>query len=235
MPATPKLSVVFGCGTHRDPGADQDVRGRRHRAVRPHRRRRAGHHRPGRRERRRQVHLHQDPARACSPRPAARLGCSASTRPPTPRRSAPGSATCRSTTACRPTLSAAEFVTHLGRMSGLPAHRRPRARLRGAAPRRAVRGALPADRRLLHRHEAAGQAGPGAGARPRPAAARRADQRPRPGRPGRHAGADPPDRHRVRHLGAWSARTCSARSSGSATRSSRSTAAGCCAPTASRR
>ena len=159
-----------------------------------------GRHRAGRRERRRQVHPDQDPARPARADQRRGAGASASTRPPRPTRSGPGSATCRSTTACRRTSSAAEFVTHLGRMSGLPQDRRPRARLRGAAPRRPLRGALPADRRLLHRHEAAGQAGPGARARPRPAAARRADQRPRPGRPRRHARADPPDRHRVRHL-----------------------------------
>ena len=61
-----------------------------------------------------------------------------------------------------------------------------------------VRGALPADRRLLDRHEAAGQARPGARPRPAAAAPRRADQRPRPGRPRRDARAGPADRHRVR-------------------------------------
>ena len=39
---------------------------------------------------------------------------------------------------------------------------RPRTGLGDAAPRRPLRGALPPDRRLLDRHEAAGQAGPGA-------------------------------------------------------------------------
>ena len=48
-----------------------------------------------------------------------------------------------------------------------------------AAPRRAVRGALPGNRRLLDRHEAAGQARPDAGARPRSRAARRAHRRAR--------------------------------------------------------
>ena len=71
---------------------------------------------------------------------------------------------------------------------------------RVAAPRRPVRGALPADRHLLDGHEAAGEAGPGAGRRPPAAAARRADRRAGPGRPQRDAGADRPDRHRVRHL-----------------------------------
>ncbi len=55
----------------------------------------------------------------------------------------------------------------MARIGRAAAHRRPRARRRRAAPRRALRGALPPDRRLLHRHEAAGQAGPGAGPRPR--------------------------------------------------------------------
>ena len=101
-----------------------------------------------------------------------------------------------------PDVSATEFVVHMARMSGLPPRGRPRAHRRHAAPRRAVRGALPPDRRLLDRHAAAGQARPGAGPRPAAGAARRADQRARPGRPRRHARADPPDRHRVRHLGA---------------------------------
>ena len=89
----------------------------------------------------------------------------------------------------------------MARMSGLPEHGRPRADRRGPPPRRAVRGALPGDRRLLDRDEAAGQARPGARPRPAAAAARRADQRPRPGRPRRDAGARPADRHRVRDRG----------------------------------
>ena len=85
---------------------------------------------------------------------------------------------------------------------GCPACRRTAARERTADMLRHVglyEERYRADRRLLHRHEAAGQAGPGAGPRPAPAAARRADQRPRPGRPRRDARPDPPDRHRVRH------------------------------------
>ena len=83
-----------------------------------------------------------------------------------------------------------------------PARRRgPRADRRGPPPRRAVRGALPADRRLLDRHEAAGQARPGARPRSAAAAPRRADQRPRPGRPRRDARARPADRHGVRDRG----------------------------------
>ena len=46
--------------------------------------------------------------------------CSASTAPPTASGSGSWSATCPSTTACRRTSSATEFVTHMGRMSGLP-------------------------------------------------------------------------------------------------------------------
>ena len=100
-----------------------------------------------------------------------------------------------------PDVSATEFVVHMGRMSGLPT---TAARERAAdtlASRRSLRGAIPADGRLLHRHAAAGQAGAGAGARPGPGAARRAHERARPGRPGRHARADPADRRRVRDLG----------------------------------
>ena len=94
---------------------------------------------------------------------------------------------------------------------------RPRADRRGAAPRRPVRGALPADRRLLDRHEAAGQAGPGAGPRPAAAAARRADERARSGRPRRDARPRPADRHASSGSRSSSPVTCSARSSGCAT------------------
>ena len=66
-----------------------------------------------------------------------------------------------------PDVSASDFVVHLAMMSGLPRGGRPRARRRGAAPRRARRGAVPPDGRLLHRHEAEGQARPGPRARPR--------------------------------------------------------------------
>ena len=79
-------------------------------------------------------------------------------------------------------------------------HRGQGTRGRGAAPRRPARGALPPDRHLLDRDEAAGEARPGAGGRPEAAAARRAHQRPRPGRPERDARADRADRRRVRHL-----------------------------------
>ncbi len=99
-----------------------------------------------------------------------------------------------------PDVSATEFVTHMGRMSGLPA---TAARERAAEALRHVglhEERYRPDRHLLHRHEAAGEARPGAGGRPAAAAARRADQRPRPGRPERHARADRADRGRVRHL-----------------------------------
>ena len=97
-----------------------------------------------------------------------------------------------------PDVSATEFVCHMARVSGLPIRRGTRANGRCPAPRGPVRGALPADRRLLDRHEAAREAGPGA--RPRPAAPlpRRADQRPRPRRPRRDAGAHRAHRPRVR-------------------------------------
>ena len=65
--------------------------------------------------------------------------------------------------------------------------RRPRADRRSASPCRALRGAVPADRRLLDGHEAAREARPGPRPRPAAPAARRADQRPRPGRPRRDA------------------------------------------------
>ena len=78
---------------------------------------------------------------------------------------------------------------------------RPRADGRGPAARRPVRGALPRDRRLFDRHEAAGQARPGPGPRSAAAPARRADQRPRSGRSRRDARARPADRRRVRDRG----------------------------------
>ena len=112
-------------------------------------------------------------------------------------------------------------------------HRGPGARRRGAAPRRPVRGALPPDRHLLDRHEAAGEARPGAGRRPEAAAARRADQRARPGRPQRHARADRDGSARSSASRSWSPRTCSARSSGSAITWSRSRRAACCGRTRS--
>ena len=85
---------------------------------------------------------------------------------------------------------------------GAALQRVSRAGGRRAAPRRAGRGAVPADGRLLDRHEAAGQAGAGARARPAAGAARRADQRARPVLPRRHARAGAQGRARVRHRGA---------------------------------
>ena len=131
-------------------------------------------------------------------RPRAAPRCSAWTRHPG-RGDPPGRRL-----HARARLPAARRVRHRVRRPHGPdvrpaAHRRPRARRRRAAPRRPARRALPPDRRLLHRHEAAGQAGPGARARPAAGLPRRADQRPRPAGPRRHARADPPHRHRVRH------------------------------------
>ena len=76
-----------------------------------------------------------------------------------------------------------------------PARRRPRAHRRDPPPRRPLRRALPRDRRLLHRHEAAREARPGARPRPAPHPPRRADERPRPRGPRRDARLDPPHRH----------------------------------------
>ena len=96
-------------------------------------------------------------------------------------------------------MTATEFVAHMAQMSGLPTRRRPRAHRRDPPPRRPLRRALPRDPRLLHRHEAAREARPGARPRPAHAPPRRTDQRPRPRRPRRHARPRPPHRHRVRH------------------------------------
>ncbi len=203
--------------TDRDPVAHQDVRRSGHRAGRPHRRRRARDHRPGGRERRRQIHLDQDSARP--DRTNQRSGLGARHRPDRRPGGCPQPGRLHAGARLPPTGPVRRRTGHPPRPDERPApHRGSRAGLGGAAARRALRGALPPGRWLLDRHEAARQAGPGAGARPRPAAARRADQRPGPGRPRRHAGPGAPDRHRVRHLRAGLLAPARARWSGSATR-----------------
>ena len=77
-------------------------------------------------------------------------------------------------------VSATEFVSHMAQVSGLPAGA---ARERTAETLRHVglfEERYREMRRLLHRHEAARQAGPGARPRPAADAAGRADERPRP-------------------------------------------------------
>ena len=167
---------------------------------------------------------------ACSRRPRAGDGPRTRCRHARARRSASSSATCPSTTACRPTCRATDFVRHMARMSGLPGGA---ARERTAEVLRHVglyEERYRRDRRLFDRHEAAGEAGPGPRPRPAAAAAGRTDQRARPGRPRRDARPRHADRHRIRHRDRSSPATCSARSSGSATTSSPSTPAGCCGP-----
>ena len=163
--------------------------------------RRRRRHRTGRRQRRRQVDADQDPARPGAGDRAARravLGHDVATE----------GGRIRALVGympehdCLPAdVSASDLVVHMGQMSGLPyAAARERA-VRRAAPRRAGRGAVPADGRLLDRHEAARQARPGARARPAAGAPRRADQRARPVLARRHAGAGAADRQRVRDRG----------------------------------
>ena len=132
-----------------------------------------------------------------------------------------------------PDVTATEFVTHLGRMSGLP----PTAAKERAAESLRHVGLHEERYRLIGTYSTGmkqrvklAQALVG---RPPAAAAGRADQRPGPGRPHRHARADRPDRRRSSASRSWSPRTCSARSSGSATTWSRSKAGGCCGPTPS--
>ena len=158
-----------------------------------------GHHRPDRGQRGRQVDADQDPPRAAGAdqRQAAVLGHDCVT----------DGFAIRTLTGYMPEhdclppdVTATELVTHLGRMSGLPAtaaRERAADSLRHVGP---VRGAVPADRHLLHRHEAARQAGPGARRRSAAAAAGRAHERPGSGRPDRDAGADRAHRRRLRHL-----------------------------------
>ena len=88
-----------------------------------------------------------------------------------------------------PGMNAVSFVAYCGELGGPAARRRDAARARGALLRRARRSALPERRDLLDRHEAAHQAGAGAGARSRPAVSRRADQRHGPQGPRRDARA----------------------------------------------
>ena len=76
-----------------------------------------------------------------------------------------------------PGMNAVSFVAYCGALSGLAALGRDAARARSAVLRRPRRGSLPQRRDLFHRHEAAHQAGAGAGPRSGPALPRRADQR----------------------------------------------------------
>ena len=89
------------------------------------------------------------------------------------------------------------------RRAGRPAaRRRDAAGPRSAVLRRPRRGQVPQRGDLLHRHEAAHQAGPGARARSRPAVSRRADQRHGSEGPRRDARARPrsgPPQERQRH------------------------------------
>ncbi len=73
--------------------------------------------------------------------------------------------------------------------------------VRHPRPRRARRGTVPADQRVLDRHAPAHEARPGARRRSGAGAARRTDRRPRSARPRGDARARRPPRH-VRHLGA---------------------------------
>ena len=92
-----------GPGRHRGDRAHQGVSGRRHRARRPHRRLRARRHRADRRQRRRKVDPDQDPPRPARAHAGHGEGARPRLRQPAASRSAGWSATCPSTTACRPT------------------------------------------------------------------------------------------------------------------------------------
>ena len=179
--------------TKRYPGVD--------RARRPDRRGAARAHRPRRRERRRQDDDVPPAARARAPDRRAASRCAASTSRAT--RSA-----CASRLGYMPEhdclpldQTAADVVSTFGELSGLPARAARAAGVRHPRPRRARRGPLPADQRVLDRHAPAHEARAGARRRSRAGAARRADRRARPARPRGDAGARRPARH-VRHLGA---------------------------------
>ncbi len=150
---------------HLDVRPDQALSPGRHGPRRPDARSRTRDHRSRRGQRRGQEHAHQDPARA--PRADLGRGQGHGPRRPDqrPRPSASSSATCPSTTACPPMRPRPISSSHMARMSGLPSTAVARADGRGPPSRRPVRGALSADRRLLDRHEAAGEARPGTGPR----------------------------------------------------------------------
>ena len=97
--------------------------------------------------------------------------------------------------------TAADVVSTFGELSGLPAARGAPAGVRHPRPRRARRGPLPPDRRVLDRHAPAHEARAGDRRRSRARPARRADRGARPARPRRDARARRPARL-VRHLGA---------------------------------
>ena len=99
-----------------------------------------------------------------------------------------------------PDISATEFVTHMGRMSGLPA---TAAKERAADSLRHV-GLYEERYRQIGTYSTGMKQrvklAQALGGRPAAAAARRAHQRPGSGGPHRDAGPDRADRHRVRHL-----------------------------------
>ena len=97
--------------------------------------------------------------------------------------------------------TASDVVVDVRRAERAAGARGPPTRVRHPRSRRARRGAVPPDRRVLDGHAAAHEARAGDRRRSRAGAARRADERPRPRRPRRHALARRAARV-VRHLGA---------------------------------
>ena len=65
-------------------------------------------------------------------------------------------------------MNGVRFVRYMAELAGLPRERSPGTRARSAVLRRPGRSSLPQNQHLLAGHEAAHQAGPGAGARPAP-------------------------------------------------------------------
>ncbi len=100
---------------------------------------------------------------------------------------------------CLPSnVSAAEFLTHMAEVSRVAAGDGADPCGGYPAPHRALRGAVPVHGRLLDRHEAAGQAGAGARARPGRRLPGRADRRARSAGSGGDAGAGAQDAPGVR-------------------------------------
>ena len=179
----------------------------------------AGPHRPARAQRGRQIDAAEDPAR-----PAAAVVRHAAASSATTCSATAGTALRRAigympeADALVPGLRGAEYVALAGELYGMPRTRGPAPRPRGAHLPRPGGRPLPPARGILHRHEAAPQAGPGPGPRPAGAAARRADQRPRPGRPRGDAAAAAARWAATTASRSCCPRTCSATSSRSARR-----------------
>ena len=171
-----------------------------HRARRPHGGRATRADRPRRCQRRRQDDDVPPAARPGPPDRGQRRGVRHRRRRRPDRRAHPPRVHARARLpAARPERRRRR--RHVRRAERAPGPGRSAAGVGHPRPRRPRRGPVPPDRRVLDRHAPAHEARPGARRRPGARAARRADGRARPARPGGDAGPRRPARH-VRDLGA---------------------------------